>query len=308
MHGSTARIGDGRRGTTLTSRLPRCSGRAPARSRAAAHPRPRGPAHPQSRPTRQRRAARHPRVPQPPLRADPPPPAVGPRLPRAHRAPATNGPRRLTLRVPPEPGRHRPARLRTEALARTRLHRPHARRGRGRLRARPLDRSRHAAHRPALAARVDRRSTSCQRVPPPTPSSSSRPTTARPPCASRSTRATSTSRRSATSSAPTALPSMDVRAGTSCSSCRPPTAPPGSGVPLAASATGPRGSRPSTSFAGAASGRVSPMSRGRQPCRWCWADSLPGQRRWPGLRWIPALARAPGIRRGRGGRLTCPPR
>ncbi len=130
--------------------------------------------------------------------------------------------------------------------------------------------------RAALAARVDRRSTSCQRAPPPTPSSSSRPTTARPPCASRSTRATSTSRRSATSSAPTALPSMGVRAGTSCSSCRPPTAPPGFGVPLAASATGPRGSRPSTSSAGAASGLASPMSRGRQPCRWCWAHSRTG--------------------------------
>jgi hypothetical protein len=39
MHGSAARIGDRRRGTTLTSGFRAASGRAPARSRPAAHPR-----------------------------------------------------------------------------------------------------------------------------------------------------------------------------------------------------------------------------------------------------------------------------
>ena len=96
--------------------------------------------------------------------------------------------------------------------------------------------------------------TSCQPVLLPTRLSSLRRRVARPPCASRSMRATSWSRRSATSSSPTRWRSVIAEAGTPRSPCRPPTAPPGSAGPRDGPARrlSPHGSRPSTSVAGAA--------------------------------------------------------
>ena len=216
----------------IDPQLPRGGGRAPARSRPASHPRPRGPAHPQPRPTRQRRAARHPRVPQPPAtrRSD----SAGCGTSATSSAPACHRPRasaahRYVYRLAPAAI----ARLgyAPTPMARTRLHRPHARRGRGRLRAGPLDRSRHAAHRPALAARVDRR-----RRPASGPRRRRRRRhrgRRRPGHRVPRDRRGQPAPRPDQRQAPRlpATHSTGVRAGTSCSSCRPPTAPPGSAGP-----------------------------------------------------------------------------
>ena len=193
-----------------------CDG-APARSRSSAGPRSRGAADPQPHRGRDRRPTRRPRVPQSPPRPSAAAAALADGLPRAH---------------DPAARRHHAAAPRTRTGSRPPAHRlgyhRNPWRGPGYLahtldaveavcalvaRNDPSDRT----ARPALAARVDRR-----RCPPagpcPTRSSCSQCGRRRGLCLEID-ESTSTSRRSATNSAPTAA-SAGGRAGTPCSSCR----------------------------------------------------------------------------------------